>query len=236
MDTLLSNPSTIPYAILVGVVPALLWLWFWMYQEDREDPEPIILVIVAFILGAILVLIAMWMEKFSMNFVKDNTMQIIVWAGIEELLKLIGVSLMIFGNNIIRRPIDYPMYFIATALGFAAFENVLYLIKPMSASNTIVGMLTGNLRFLGSTLLHAIASSMLGIALGLSFYLKQYRLFYLLIGIICAIILHSVFNFFIMKGNGGNFLSVFGFLWVVAIINILIFEKLKRMTIVQAVS
>ncbi|MCX6754141.1 MAG: PrsW family glutamic-type intramembrane protease [Candidatus Nomurabacteria bacterium] len=236
MDTLLSNLSTIPYAILVGVVPALLWLWFWMYQEDRDDPEPIILVIVAFILGAILVLVAMWMEKFSINFVKDNTMQIIVWAGIEEILKLIGVSLMIFGNNIIRRPIDYPMYFIATALGFAAFENVLYLIKPMSASNTVVGMLTGNLRFLGSTLLHAIASSMLGIALGLSFYLKQYRVFYLLIGIICAIILHSVFNFFIMKGNGGNFLSVFGFLWVVAIINILIFEKLKRMTIVQAVS
>ncbi|MFA6386195.1 MAG: PrsW family glutamic-type intramembrane protease [Candidatus Paceibacterota bacterium] len=236
MDTLLSNTSTIPYAILVGVVPALLWLWFWMYQEDRDDPEPIILVIVAFILGAILVLVAMWMEKFSMNFVKDNTMQIIVWAGIEEILKLVGVSLMIFGNNIIRRPIDYPMYFIATALGFAAFENVLYLIKPMSASNTIVGMLTGNLRFLGSTLLHAIASSMLGIALGLSFYLKQYRVFYLLIGIICAIILHSVFNFFIMKGNGGNFLSVFGFLWVVAIINILIFEKLKRMTIVQAIS
>ena len=236
MDTLLSNPSTIPYAILVGVVPALLWLWFWMYQEDRDDPEPVILVIVAFILGAILVLVAMWMEKFSINFVKDNTMQIIVWAGIEEILKLIGVSLMIFGNNIIRRPIDYPMYFIATALGFAAFENVLYLIKPMSASNTIVGMLTGNLRFLGSTLLHAIASSMLGIALGLSFYLKQYRVFYLLIGIICAIILHSVFNFFIMKGNGGNFLSVFGFLWVVAIINILIFEKLKRMTIVQAIS
>lgn len=236
MDTLLSNPSTIPYAILVGVVPALLWLWFWMYQEDRDDPEPVILVIVAFILGAILVLVAMWMEKFSINFVKDNTMQIIVWAGIEELLKLIGVSLMIFGNNIIRRPIDYPMYFIATALGFAAFENVLYLIKPMSASNTVVGMLTGNLRFLGSTLLHAIASSMLGIALGLSFYLKQYRVLYLLIGIICAIILHSVFNFFIMKGNGGNFLSVFGFLWVVAIINILIFEKLKRMTIVQAVS
>src|SRR5450830_1162634 len=144
-ELLLSNPSTIPYAILVGVVPALLWLWFWMYQEDIDDPEPIILVIVDFILGAILVLIAMWMEKFSMNFVKDNTMQIIVWAGIEELLKLIGVSLMIFGNNIIRRPIDYPMYFIATALGFAAFENVLYLIKPMSASNTVVGMLTGNL-------------------------------------------------------------------------------------------
>jgi RsiW-degrading membrane proteinase PrsW (M82 family) len=128
------------------------------------------------------------------------------------------------------------MYFIATALGFAAFENVLYLIKPLSVNDSIVGMLTGNLRFLGSTLLHAISSAMIGTALGLSFYIKRYRATYFLIGIICAVVLHSIFNFFIMKGSGENFLSVFGFLWVVAIINILIFEKLKRMGVVQPIS
>ena len=52
---------------------------------------------------------------------------------------------------------------------------------------------------------------------------------YILVGVICAIVLHSIFNFFIMKGSGDNFIPVFGFLWVTAIINILIFEKLKRM-------
>jgi RsiW-degrading membrane proteinase PrsW (M82 family) len=236
MNELVNNPNAIPYAILGGAAPAVLWLWFWMYEEDRDDPEPIGLVVLSFILGAIIVLIAMWMEKFSLGFIKDSTTQIVVWAGIEEILKLIGVSFIVFGNNIVRRPIDYPMYFIATALGFAAFENVLYLIKPLSVNDSVVGMLTGNLRFLGSTLLHAIASSMIGSALGLSFYLKQNRTIYFIIGIICAISLHSVFNFFIMKGSGENFLSVFGFLWVVAIINILIFEKLKRMGTVEAVS
>ena len=229
MKGIIKDPNTILYAIAGGVAPALLWLWFWMYQEDRDEPEPIGLLIICFVLGGIIVLIAMWMEKFSLGFIKDNTTQIIVWAAIEEILKLIGVSFIVFGNNIIRRPIDYPMYFIATALGFAAFENVLYLMKPMSTGGSIVGMLTGNLRFLGSTLLHAIASSMIGSALGLSFYIQKYRVGYFLIGIIFAISLHSIFNFFIMKGSGGNFLSVFGFLWVIAIINILIFEKLKRM-------
>ena len=236
MNQLVNNPKTIIYALLGGALPAVLWLWFWMYEEDRDEPEPIGLIVVSFILGAIIVLVAMWLEKFTMGFIKDNTTQIIVWAGIEEVLKMIGVSFILFGNNIIRKPIDYPMYFIATALGFAAFENVLYLIKPMSANNTIVGMITGNLRFLGSTLLHAIASSMIGSALGLSFYLRQNRTFYLIIGISFAIVLHSVFNFFIMKGSGENFLSVFGFLWVVAIINILIFEKLKRMGQTEPVS
>lgn len=225
----MSDPKTILYAILGGAVPAILWLWFWLYQEDRDEPEPIALIIVTFILGGIMVFIAMWMEKYSMNFLSSNTSQIIVWAATEEILKLIGVSFIIFGNNIVRKPIDYPMYFITTALGFAAFENVLYLLKPLSVNNNIAGMITGNLRFLGSTLLHAIASGMIGSALGLSFYIKKLRVTYLLIGIVSAIVLHSIFNFFIMKGDGENFLSVFGFLWVIAIINILIFEKLKRM-------
>ena len=229
MENLLANPKILMFAILGGVVPAVLWLWFWLSQEDSEDPEPIGLIVLSFIIGAILVIVAIGLEKLSLNFISNNTTQIIVWASIEEILKLLGVTIMLFGAKIIRRPIDYPMYFIAVALGFAALENFLYLINPLNASGTVVGMLTGNLRFLGSTLLHAIASSMIGSALGLAFYLQKRKFRYLLGGIFFAIVLHSVFNFFIMKGSDENFLSVFGFLWVVTIINILIFEKLKRM-------
>lgn len=229
MNQIVSDPKTIILAILSGVIPAIFWLWFWLKEEDDDDREPIGLIAISFVLGGLIVFIAVWLEKYSLNFIKGNTAQVILWATIEELLKFIGVAFIIFGNSNVDKPIDYPMYFIATALGFAALENVLYLLNPFSISGTMVGMLTGNLRFLGSTLLHAISSAMIGSALGLSFYLKQYRISYLFAGIICAIILHSVFNFFIMKGSGENFLSVFGFLWVVTIINILIFEKLKRM-------
>ena len=98
MEKLIKDPNTILYAIAGGVAPALLWLWFWMYQEDRDEPEPIGLLIICFILGGIIVLIAMWMEKYSLGFIKDNATQIIVWAAIEEILKLIGVSLIIFGK------------------------------------------------------------------------------------------------------------------------------------------
>lgn len=229
----MNNYNTILFAILGGAIPAILWLWFWLYQEDKEDPEPIGLIITSFIIGGVMVFVAMFLEKATINIITNNTAQIVLWATIEEILKLVGVSFIIFGNKIIREPIDYPMYFIATALGFAAFENVLYLMGPLKSQGSVVGMLTGNLRFLGSTLLHAISSSMIGSAMGLSFYIQRLRKSYLTIGIICAIVLHSIFNFFIMKGSGENFLSVFGFLWVVAIINILIFEKLKRMRPLQ---
>jgi RsiW-degrading membrane proteinase PrsW (M82 family) len=229
MIEFLKDPKVFIFAILGGVVPAIFWLWFWLREEDEEEREPIGLIVISFILGGILVLIAIWLEKLSLNFINDNTTQTIIWASIEELLKFAGVMIIIIGNKNLDKPIDYPMYFISTALGFAALENFLYLLNPLSVSGAIVGMLTGNLRFLGSTLLHAISSAMIGSALGLSYYLRQYRVIYLFAGILCAILLHSIFNFFIMKGSGENFLSVFGFLWVVTIINILIFEKLKRM-------
>jgi RsiW-degrading membrane proteinase PrsW (M82 family) len=229
MIEFLKEPKIFLFAVLGGVVPAIFWLWFWLGEEDGDEQEPMGLIAISFILGGLLVLIAIWLEKYSLNFIKDSTTQTVLWAAIEELLKFIGVMIIITGNQNVDRPIDYPMYFIATALGFAALENFLYLLNPLSVSGTIVGMLTGNLRFLGSTLLHAISSAMIGSALGLSFYLRQYRVIYLFAGILCAILLHSIFNFFIMKGSGENFLSVFGFLWVVTIINILIFEKLKRM-------
>lgn len=226
---LLKDSKALFLAILSGAIPAVFWLWFWLKEEDKEKHESRGLIAISFILGGLIVFIAIWLEKYSLQFISDKNIQIIAWAIIEEILKLLGVAIIIFGNRNIDQPIDYPMYFIAVALGFAALENVLYLLNPFSVSGTVVGMLTGNLRFLGSTLLHAISSAMIGSAIGLSFYLKQSRVIYLFVGIVCAIVLHSVFNFFIMKGSGENFLSVFGFLWVVTIINILIFEKLKRM-------
>lgn len=229
MTELLKDPKTLIYAILGGALPAIFWLWFWLHQEDDEDREPKLLIIASFILGSLTVFVAIWLEKYSLNFVRGHVAQVITWASIEEIIKLVGISVIIWGSNIIKRPIDYPIYFIACALGFAALENILYLLYPIYVDGAVVGLLTGNLRFLGSTLLHAIASGMIGSALGLSFFMKQNRIMYLFGGIFCAIVLHSIFNFFIMKGNGENFLSVFGFLWVVSIINILIFEKLRRM-------
>lgn len=223
------DPKNFIYAILGGILPAILWLWFWLKEEDDDEPEPLSLIVLTFLLGGLLVFVAVWFERFAQSFISDSSLQIFVWALIEELIKFGGVSLIIFGNNRIRQPIDFPMYFIALALGFAALENFFFLIDPLTTDGTVVGMLTGNLRFLGSTLLHAISSGMIGSALGLSFFIKKYRGYYLIVGIFCAVLLHSLFNLFIIKGSDGNSLGVFGFLWVVTIINILIFEKLKRM-------
>lgn len=230
MELIAQQPKVFLYALLGGVMPAILWLWFWLREEDELNPEPRGLIILSFILGGISVVLAIGLEKFSLKFINDKNLQILVWAAIEEIIKLACVIMIIRSSDAIDEPIDYPMYFIAVALGFAAIENALFLVHPISTEGTLVGAITGNLRFLGSTLLHSISSSMIGIGLGLSYYRGWfYKKTYLVFGLITAIVLHTLFNFFIMKGSGENFLRVFGFIWIVAIINILIFEKLKRM-------
>ncbi len=49
-----------------------------------------------------------------------------------------------------------------------------------------------------------------------------------MVGLFIAIVLHGIFNFFIMKGSGGEaILGVFLFVWIGIIMLFLIFEKVK---------
>ena len=227
---IMQNPQAIMLAILFGTVPALLWLWFWL-KEDKEDPEPNGLLALCFLVGMGLVMLVIPIEKLIQSVVSGNEFQIIGWAAAEELIKFIAVLAILYRTDYVHKPLDWPIFLITTALGFAALDNIFFLIKPFSVDGATVSMLTGNLRFLGSTLLHAVSSGVIGIALGLSFKLEGFtKKIYILIGIIFAIALHSAFNFFIMNNNGSDFLKVFAFLWVATIINLLLFEKLRRIS------
>ena len=230
MSNLLQNPKTIGLAVLVGIIPALFWLWFWL-KEDKEDPKPNGLLAFCFIFGMVSVFIVLPMEQLIQNMTSINALQILGWASVEEIVKFLVVVIILSKTKYIHKPIDWPIFLITVALGFAAFENILFLIKPLSLDQATVGLMTGQLRFLGSTLLHAVSSGIIGISLGLSFYMKKsIKGMYLVIGLLFAIALHSSFNFFIMDNNGSDFLKVFAFLWVATIINLLLFEKLRRIS------
>ncbi len=226
----INDPKTIGLALLGGVAPALIWLWFWL-RENKEKPEPRGLLLMCFLLGAAAVIFVLPVEKLIQSGISSKAWQITFWAGAEEIIKYLAVVIILFNTKYIKNPIDWPIYLITAALGFAALENTFFLLKPLSLDHSTVSILTSQLRFIGSTLLHAVSSGLIGISLGLSFYMsKAKQKIYLIFGLITAIALHSSFNFFIMDNSGNNFLKVFGFLWVVTIINMLLLEKLRRMS------
>ena len=218
---------------MVGIIPSLFWLWFWL--KEQEEPEPGGLLAIVFIMGMIAVIVVLPIQKFIQGYISSNELDIVLWATTEEICKYLAVLIILYKTNYADKPIDWPIYLITAALGFATLENALFLIKPFSTLNETTSLLTvaslGQLRFLGSTLLHTISSGTIGIVVGISFYLDEWKKkWYLFGGFLIAIVLHSVFNFFIIRNNGNDFLKVFAFLWVVTIIIMLLFEKVRRMS------
>jgi len=225
-----ANPKIMALALLAGIIPSLFWLWFWI-QEEGDKAEPRGLLTVIFILGMIATIFVLPVQKFIQAHVSDPQLQLIGFAAAEEIIKFLAVLILIYNTNQIDEATDWPIYLITAALGFAALENALFLIKPFSISEATVALLTGQLRFLGSTLLHTVTSGTIGIMIGISFFMKEIKREWLIFfGFLVAIALHSAFNFFIIRNDGNDFLKVFAFLWVVAIIVMLLFEKVRRMS------
>ena len=224
------NALGIVLVILGGLIPALLWLWFWL-KEDNVNPEPGWLIFLTFLLGVVSVAVVVPIQGFVQNAVgNDQTKMIVLAAAVEEIVKFGAVMIVAIRGSNLDEPIDFPIYFITVALGFAAIENALFLVNPVSVNDSTIALLTGNLRFLGSTLLHAIASATIGISMGLAFFKTKFiRKIYLLIGLAAAIALHSIFNFFIIADINISVLRTYAFLWVSAIIVMLVAEKLRRM-------
>jgi RsiW-degrading membrane proteinase PrsW (M82 family) len=216
------------YALLGGVFPALLWLWFWL-KEDSNNPEPRGLLILSFFSGMAAVMLVYPLEQFITSFGLQGIHLLAGWATIEEIMKFTMIVFIIFQtSDHFDEPVDALIYMITVALGFAALENTLFLLEPISRGQALVSFLTGNLRFLGATLLHVIASSMIGVMIGFAFWKSNtVRKLAGLIGLCIAITLHTAFNFFIMKENGPDPFIVFLWLWIGAIIIIFLFERLK---------
>lgn len=220
-------------------MPALVWLYF-LLKEDYRNPEPRAILFLAFLSGMAAVPLAIPLEALARSFLYTTAVGcspylpiclpvIMAWAVIEETLKYVLVAAVVLWRKAVDEPIDLVIYMLTAALGFAALENMLFLIDPLSAKNYLAALATNNLRFVGSTLLHVIASSVIGFALALAHTMpRPTRAFITSTGLILAISLHTVFNFLIIpRGDTHSILNAFLFVWSGAVIFFGLFELLK---------
>lgn len=218
--------SQFAIAFVAGLVPALFWVWFWL-REDNKKPEPFFLLAIAFIAGMAIVPVALPLQKLAMQLYSGANVML-VWVVVEEVLKYTVALALIFWNAEVDEPIDMVIYMIVVALGFAALENALFIFNPLVMGEYLNSVMTGGFRFLGATLLHVLASGTVGIFLGLSYYLsKTKQVLAGTLGLFIAIVLHALFNFFIMDASGETILAVFLFVWIGIILLFLLFEKIK---------
>jgi len=214
---------------LGGLIPALFWLWFWL-REDKKRPEPRGLLFLSFVAGMVMVPIVIPIQRFfSPNLQNITLLTIFLWALIEEVFKFGASYWAALRRKAMDEPIDPMIYLITTALGFAALENTLFLMNSLSSGFLWESVITGNMRFIGATLLHTIASGIVGLFMALSFYksrmVKKISLF---AGLVIAILLHTFFNFFIMNTVTSGVFLIFSAVWMITILLILFFEKVKN--------
>jgi len=222
--------NAILFALVAGILPALFWLWFWL-REDRLHPEPRRLIVLSFVLGMLAVPLVIPFQHYASSLFVDATVVLVAWAIIEEVAKLIAAYLGGLRQRAMNEPIDALIYLITPALGFAALENVLFLLGPLSSGDVFLGFITGNVRFIGTTLVHVVASSIIGTAIAFSFYRKQVvQIRYVATGAVLAIALHVVFNFFIIQSQAAGTFLTFLTVWTAAVSIIIVFEKVKQLT------
>lgn len=222
----MSNTALV-YAFLSGILPSFIWIYFWL-REDRVHPEPKTLLAACFFGGMLAVGAAIFVEKYIATLYSDPTIRYTLWAAAEEVLKFIAVALIGLRAQANDEPIDAMVYCIIVALGFAALENALFIMGPLSGGEIAKSIVTGNMRFMGATLLHIVCSASVGFAMGYFFYHgRLVKILAAIVGLAVAIGMHAAFNLSIIEASPNETLQTFSWIWGAVVVLIILFEEIK---------
>ena len=212
--------------VIFGTIPSLIWLFYYLRKDSDKEPRRIIIQV--FLLGAISTLWALFFEILflkglytagiecqdcnslvpdflgAVNFQLLSPVSFVVLLGlafIEEFIKYAIVKARMLKDINFDAPVDPMIYLIIGALGFAAAENIGYIIS--SDPGSVFGILY--FRFFTATFLHALASAIVGYFFALSLIHKKNHAIYIIIGLMLATSLHALFNLFVLLIEESDF-------------------------------
>ncbi|OGZ54365.1 MAG: hypothetical protein A3B25_01730 [Candidatus Ryanbacteria bacterium RIFCSPLOWO2_01_FULL_48_26] len=241
MDTQLNidfsgpNPFTIVFSLFVGFLPGFVWLLFYL-KEDMH-PEPKRLIALTFVMGMASAAVALVAETVLnsgifpvFGIVRLSVASLIIISLVEELAKFGAAYYSVNKSPYFDEPVDAMIYMVAAALGFATIENLGAITGVSTAQGAFISSIfhIASLRFVGATLLHALASACVGYFWALD--IRDFKITkYLYIGLAAATVLHTIFNYLIIQY--GDLMYLLIFLSIVGFFILSDFEKLKRKAI-----
>lgn len=198
-----------PLYLILGLLPSFIWLLFYLHKDAHPEPKRIVLKV--FFWGALMGPAALlfqlgmrwllaptgdWLYFFATLNQRDFrfVLNILLFAPlVEEYLKYWVVKRLVLKNPAFDEPLDAMLYLVISALGFAAIENLLnILLSPALTPQLAFSQSTA--RFLSATLLHTLASGVLGYFLALSLLNFKKRRIIFTAGLFLAFVLHSLYN------------------------------------------
>jgi RsiW-degrading membrane proteinase PrsW (M82 family) len=181
--------------ILLGIATApCVAIGLYIYLKDKHEREPIGLLMRAYFYGVLSIGITYIIGKQLNHFItideKDLTEQAIhaflIVALVEETSKFIFVRGVLYHNVNFNEPFDGIVYSVMVGMGFATFENILYVLNE--------GFGVGIMRMFTAVPAHACFAVLMGFYLGKAKFdhKKGYHTFYAL-GV--ATLFHGAYDY-----------------------------------------
>jgi len=228
---------TYPLYIFFGLAPSVIWLLFFLRKDSHPESNRMILKIFFYgmlaALPAVLIELgfARQIEQFSLPSILFLILYVFIGISLtEEVMKYAVVKKAVLKDAECDEPIDIMLYMIISALGFAALENLLILFPLTQPFQFLETFIVSSFRFVGATFLHALCSGLIGYFLALSFLQSKNRLKLKMTGITLAVLLHGLYDFSIIKMEGGfKFVIPIIILISLAVFVSLGFKKVKKL-------
>lgn len=215
-------------SLVLSILPGLA-IAVYIYcldQYDREDHKHLI---IAFVLGMLSTIPAIFLEQWGQtlgwedpsNLIKIAAFSFLVIALVEEGCKML---LLIYPTtrSYFDEPMDGIVYAVMIAMGFATLENVLYAME--------YGIGTTITRAFTTVPAHASFGVMMGYYLGLAKFSTSRKAFYWIMAIVVPTFFHGAYDFFLLQElyEGLAILAI-----VVLVIGIRMSRKLIRIHVAQ---
>ena len=177
--------------ILFTFLPPIL-IVFYFVKSDKF-PEPTKIIISTFLLGIVATIPAPYLNEFADTFFQTDAMRLGAAGFIEEPLKFLVLYFYILKNSAFDEPMDGIVYGVTASLGFATYENVLYVIQAEQLFETS-SLSLAITRAFSAIPMHAVTGMIMGIYFGLHCFSKKN---YLIHCLSIPILIHASYNFFL---------------------------------------
>ncbi|TGV00396.1 PrsW family intramembrane metalloprotease [Flavivirga rizhaonensis] len=201
--------------LLLAIAPIFIVI-LYIYFKDKYEKEPKRLLFYNFLLGAIVSVLITTILYYVFDIVlllpnETSIFQQFIKAFIvvgltEEFSKYVIVRYFAQRNKAFNEPFDGIVYAVMVSMGFAATENILYVLEG--------GYETALLRAFTAVPAHATFGILMGFYMGKAKFSKN-RIGLNLIGLLSAIIFHGAYDFFL-------FIDFLPGIWIGAFVSLLI--------------
>ena len=218
--------------VLIGILPAIA-LIIYMYRQDKIEPEPVSLLIRLFIFGGLTTFVASILEELGMWILDSASgpsptilyyvIETFIIVGIaEEGVQYFALRKTTWCNPNFNYVFDACIYATTVSLGFAAFENVLYIFN--------YGLGVAPIRAVTAIPMHCIAGIFMGHYYGQAKFAEYQRDWtrmhiYNVLSVAVPALLHGFYDF--CASSQDTTLTVIFYVYVI-LLDIFAFRSVKR--------